>query len=156
MPPKVVLEDEVATPTRPNHEPLEKHRYREDGLVEVNSKGPHPIYELIRDAEKKWQDKLDRQSRSLEDAVEEYKRRYRRAPPKGFDVWCVCPRFSLVAFAENAAGGSMSPTTTSDSLTSTIRYMRIWKVSGALSPPNCRRRRKTSRNIPTPLPLAKT
>ncbi|KAH6904196.1 hypothetical protein BKA70DRAFT_1432400 [Coprinopsis sp. MPI-PUGE-AT-0042] len=67
--------------------PLGKHRYRSDGLVEVNLKGPHPIYELISNAEKSWKSKLAHASQTLEEAVEEYRRRYNRAPPKGFDLW---------------------------------------------------------------------
>ncbi|EDR06864.1 uncharacterized protein LACBIDRAFT_250899 [Laccaria bicolor S238N-H82] len=47
----------------------------------------HPIPKLIEEAESKYEEKLQRQSKSLEDAVEEYRRRYRRAPPKGFDEW---------------------------------------------------------------------
>jgi hypothetical protein len=66
---------------------LGKHRYRSDGLVEVNLNGPHPIYELISNAEKSWKSKLAHASQSLEEAVEEYRRRYNRAPPKGFDLW---------------------------------------------------------------------
>ncbi|KAL8287274.1 hypothetical protein RQP46_003726 [Phenoliferia psychrophenolica] len=48
---------------------------------------PHPIHRLIREAQEKWQKKLDRQSSSLEEAVLEYRRRYSRPPPKGFDLW---------------------------------------------------------------------
>ena len=68
---------------------LGNHRYRSDGLVEVNLNGPHPIFELISTAEKSWKSKLAHASQSLEEAVEEYRRRYNRAPPKGFDLWCV-------------------------------------------------------------------
>ncbi|KZV71214.1 glycosyltransferase family 90 protein [Peniophora sp. CONT] len=39
------------------------------------------------DAERQFRNKLKRQSRSLKAAVSEYKRRYGRAPPKGFDAW---------------------------------------------------------------------
>mgnify|MGYP007100400332 CR=1 FL=1 len=48
---------------------------------------PHPIHYLIREAEASWQDKVARQSRTLAEAVAEYKRRYRQPPPRGFDVW---------------------------------------------------------------------
>ena len=65
----------------------QKHRYRPDGLLEVNEEGAHPIYELISRAEKEWEEKLQRSSRTLREAVDEYKRRYNRPPPKGFDVW---------------------------------------------------------------------
>ncbi|TFK68079.1 hypothetical protein BDN72DRAFT_798290 [Pluteus cervinus] len=67
--------------------PLGEHRYREDGLLEVNLHGSHPIYELVRRAEKEWKDKLDRASKTLDEAVLEYEKRYKRAPPKGFDDW---------------------------------------------------------------------
>lgn len=47
----------------------------------------HPIVLLMDDAERQFRNKLKRQSRSLKAAVSEYKRRYGRAPPKGFDAW---------------------------------------------------------------------
>jgi hypothetical protein len=39
------------------------------------------------DAERRFRALLSRQSRSLRAAVAEYKRRYGRNPPKGFDAW---------------------------------------------------------------------
>lgn len=63
------------------------HKYRQDGLLEVNPKGRHPIYELIETAEIQWKRKLQKQSKSFDQAVKEYKRRYKRSPPKGFDLW---------------------------------------------------------------------
>lgn len=66
---------------------LKEHRYRRDGLVEVNEEGAHPIYELMRHAEGAWKDKLKRASTTLAEAIKEYKRRYHRAPPRGFDLW---------------------------------------------------------------------
>lgn len=63
------------------------HVYRPDGLVEVNPEGRHPIYDLMSRAEKQWKDKLDRQSKHLADAVDEYERRYGRPPPPNFDKW---------------------------------------------------------------------
>lgn len=47
----------------------------------------HPIPKLMADAEAAFRDKLSRQSRTLEDAVTEYQRRYGRNPPRGFDDW---------------------------------------------------------------------
>jgi hypothetical protein len=41
----------------------------------------------MRDNKQRWEDLLKRQSKSLEQAVKEYKRRYGRLPPKGFDKW---------------------------------------------------------------------
>ena len=49
----------------------------------------HPISYLIKSAEKKWDVMLRQQSQTLEQAVIEYKRRYGRNPPLGFDQWCV-------------------------------------------------------------------
>jgi hypothetical protein len=47
----------------------------------------HPIALLMDDAEAQFRAKLARQSSSLRAAVYEYRRRYGRAPPKGFDAW---------------------------------------------------------------------
>jgi len=47
----------------------------------------HPIPRLMEEAEAKYRKKLGSQSKTLKAAVAEYKRRYRRAPPKGFDDW---------------------------------------------------------------------
>lgn len=47
----------------------------------------HPIPGLMDDAERAYKNKLGRQSKTLKAAVVEYKRRYRRSPPKGFDLW---------------------------------------------------------------------
>ena len=47
----------------------------------------HPIPRLMADAEDKFRKLLERQSKSLAQAVAEYKRRYGRDPPRGFDDW---------------------------------------------------------------------
>ncbi|KDR66413.1 hypothetical protein GALMADRAFT_259158 [Galerina marginata CBS 339.88] len=47
----------------------------------------HPIPGLMEEAEAKYRKKLGGQSKTLKAAVAEYRRRYRRAPPKGFDDW---------------------------------------------------------------------
>jgi hypothetical protein len=67
---------------------LPTHTWCKDGLLVVNPDGEHPIYELIRNAEAKWADKHRRASKTLEQAVKEYERRYNRQPPIGFDAWC--------------------------------------------------------------------
>jgi hypothetical protein len=56
----------------------------------------HPIDELMANAKKEWEAKVERQSKTAEEAVEEYKRRYKRDPPVGFVEWyeyakCECP-----------------------------------------------------------------
>ncbi|QRV74770.1 glycosyltransferase family 90 protein [Ceratobasidium sp. AG-Ba] len=81
-----VAQKEVEVPAAGKSK-LPGHVYRSDGLVEVNPEGRHPIYDLIARAEAAWKAKLDRQSRHLADAVDEYERRYGRPPPPGFDKW---------------------------------------------------------------------
>ena len=80
------IQSESAEPKRPLP-PTGAHLFRDDGLVEVNPDGPHPIFELLKRAEKDWKAKIKRASKSLDDAVEEYQRRYNRMPPAGFDDW---------------------------------------------------------------------
>ena len=75
-----------------------QHKYHQNGLLEVNAKGPHPIYELMDRAEAQWKKKVSKASRTLEQAVREYRRRYKRNPPKDFDVWCAyTPAFVCLA-----------------------------------------------------------
>lgn len=50
----------------------------------------HPIHALIRNATDKWDTLVAGQSKTLSEAVSEYKRRHNRNPPKGFDHWLVC------------------------------------------------------------------
>jgi hypothetical protein len=47
----------------------------------------HPIEDLVLTAQIRFSRLLDSQSRSLEDAETEYRRRYHREPPPGFDKW---------------------------------------------------------------------
>ena len=47
----------------------------------------HPIQKLMADAEENFNNMLSRQSKTLEDAVVEYRRRYGREPPRGFGHW---------------------------------------------------------------------
>lgn len=65
------------------------HIYRPDGLLELNPNGLHPVFELIKRAESDWNERMVKSSRNFADAVKEYRRRYGRLPPKGFDAWCV-------------------------------------------------------------------
>ncbi|KAF2403645.1 hypothetical protein EJ06DRAFT_470998 [Trichodelitschia bisporula] len=55
--------------------------------LRVGSTRSHPIDFLVRSAEKEFSEKLDKQSKSLDEAVAEYRRRYRVPPPPHFDVW---------------------------------------------------------------------
>ncbi|ORX34757.1 hypothetical protein BD324DRAFT_583214 [Kockovaella imperatae] len=47
----------------------------------------HPIPDLMEEARTKYIEKINRQSATVEDAVKEYRRRYNKNPPKGFDKW---------------------------------------------------------------------
>ncbi|KAG6853997.1 hypothetical protein C0991_011654 [Blastosporella zonata] len=78
----------VCNPTPPKRPAvLLPHTYRDDGMLEINPDGGHPIYELIERANARWKSKLTRASKTLDDAVREYERRYKRSPPKGFEKW---------------------------------------------------------------------
>jgi hypothetical protein len=59
-----------------------------NGVLQVDPESKiHPIYQLIRDGRDNWDRKVARQSRTLKEAVQEYKKRYNINPPKGFDMW---------------------------------------------------------------------
>ncbi|KAJ3551772.1 hypothetical protein NM688_g4516 [Phlebia brevispora] len=47
----------------------------------------HPIPKLMAEAENRYRKLLSSRSKTLAQAVAEYKRRYRRDPPQGFDEW---------------------------------------------------------------------
>ena len=47
----------------------------------------HPIVELVNEAQRDFGFKKSRQSRTLEEAAGEYRRRYHIPPPPGFDKW---------------------------------------------------------------------
>ena len=47
----------------------------------------HPIWQLIKDNERKYEEMIEHQSKSLEEAVAEYRRRYGIPPPPNFDKW---------------------------------------------------------------------
>ncbi|KAJ3844646.1 hypothetical protein F5878DRAFT_648814 [Lentinula raphanica] len=42
---------------------------------------------MMKEAEERFQAKIDKQSKTLSEAIEEYKHRYGMSPPKGFDKW---------------------------------------------------------------------
>lgn len=61
-------------------------------LLRISSSKPsvihrHPIPRLMDEAETQFRGLLKRQSKTLKAAVKEYRRRYKREPPKGFDLW---------------------------------------------------------------------
>lgn len=49
--------------------------------------GSHPIWHLVKDAEGEFEAVKARQSRTLREAVAEYRRRYELPPPPNFDKW---------------------------------------------------------------------
>lgn len=49
--------------------------------------GSHPMWHLIKDAETKLEETKTRQSKTLQEAVTEYRRRYGIPPPPNFDKW---------------------------------------------------------------------
>jgi hypothetical protein len=51
------------------------------------SSSPHPITFFIDQAQAAWAEKNARQSTKLQEAVEEYQRRYDRGTPLGFEKW---------------------------------------------------------------------
>ena len=67
--------------------PSTGHTFHPNGLMLVNPNGAHPIHSLIDNAEKRWNNLLAKQSTTLDEAAQEYKRRYKRNPPAGFDAW---------------------------------------------------------------------
>jgi hypothetical protein len=53
----------------------------------ILSTSQHPIPKLIREAEERYHAMLGRQSKTLEEAVSEYQRRYKMNPPPNFEQW---------------------------------------------------------------------
>lgn len=47
----------------------------------------HPVKQLTDAAEKEFSRRLESQSKTLQDAVNEYRRRYKLQPPPHFDIW---------------------------------------------------------------------
>lgn len=50
-------------------------------------KDTHPIQDLIGEARREFEDVKGRQSKTLQQAVKEYRRRYKMPPPPNFDKW---------------------------------------------------------------------
>ncbi|WRT69345.1 uncharacterized protein IL334_006329 [Kwoniella shivajii] len=59
-----------------------------NGILQVNPDSTvHPLRVLVQSAQEQWDEKVARQSKTLHEAVKEYKRRYHQNPPQGFDKW---------------------------------------------------------------------
>jgi hypothetical protein len=63
------------------------HAHEENEPLPPTNAQSHPIYRLISSAQSEFQTVRARQSRSLNDAVAEYRRRYKLPPPPNFDKW---------------------------------------------------------------------
>ena len=63
------------------------HAHEENAPLLPASSLLHPIHQLVSQAESDFQTLRARQSRSLDDAVAEYRRRYKIPPPPHFDKW---------------------------------------------------------------------
>ncbi|KNE93907.1 hypothetical protein PSTG_12710 [Puccinia striiformis f. sp. tritici PST-78] len=87
----ILLTDNNRTSTANNSTKTEtKTEKNSDGLYYLTQSPPferHPILELIERAEKEWKTKLAKTSKTLPEAIQEYKRRYNQAPPYGFEKW---------------------------------------------------------------------
>ena len=84
--PKAPVADKARVKAKAKPRPksqLPQHKFRDDGLLLVNPKGRHPIYDLMDKARENWEGKLERASKTLGQAVNEYRRRYGRAPQRG-------------------------------------------------------------------------
>ncbi|CAH0049218.1 unnamed protein product [Clonostachys solani] len=57
------------------------------GPLKVEDTSLHPISHLITEARREFRDIRGRQSKTLEEAVAEYRRRYEMPPPPNFDKW---------------------------------------------------------------------
>ena len=57
------------------------------GFQESHAGGNHPVEDLIREARAEFSAMVEKQSKSLQEAMQEYQRRYQRDPPPGFDRW---------------------------------------------------------------------
>lgn len=75
---------------------VDSNTYHPNGLLVAHAENRHPILLLIEKAEREWKAKEANQSKTLEQAVKEYKRRYHRNPPKGFEKWSVTAEVILI------------------------------------------------------------
>lgn len=129
------LEDPNRPLTEAELEARSSHTFHPNGLLLVNPRGRHPIHVLIERAEKRWKEKVAKQSRTLKDAVREYKLRYKRNPPRGFDEWSVAAlgiseHRGPANLGSRIAGGSSLKSTTYSFETSTTRSCTTSRPTG--------------------------
>ncbi|GAA6060113.1 hypothetical protein JCM10212_003521 [Sporobolomyces blumeae] len=58
-----------------------------DGRIPLKEGEVHPVPAMMAKAKEEWRQLKARQSKTFKEAVNEYKRRHGRRPPKGFDRW---------------------------------------------------------------------
>ena len=92
VPPAPIPHAPVTTPVHPEkttdkEDPKPPKQGTENGDAQAESTSSHPIWTLIRKAEKEHEKKVERQSKTLDQAVAEYRKRYRIPPPPNFDKW---------------------------------------------------------------------
>ena len=127
--------------SKPVNRPRPQHHFRENGFLETNMKGRHPIHDLFQSGQHRWQDMLQRsggpfcpapfdfntcrQSTTLSQAVAEYERRYHRLPPQGFDAWFLTLMLVIVTSFHSLLGGGSLET-----------IMLYWWMRSVLHYPN--------------------
>lgn len=89
VPPPVIELSSTSTPkptpeTKPETKPEPKESH---SVAVVPAPTRHPIDELIEKGERTFLDLLKKETDSLHDAAEEYRKRRGRHPPPGFDKW---------------------------------------------------------------------
>lgn len=83
-----VYRDPIATPVSQEHVEVAAFPPQEPFQpLEVGSRREHPMDLLMKQAEQKFEQLKGRQSRTLGEAVAEYRRRYQILPPPNFDKW---------------------------------------------------------------------
>ncbi|GAA5908906.1 hypothetical protein JCM6882_005480 [Rhodosporidiobolus microsporus] len=104
-PPEPVVEEEHFG--LPDSERDTVHQFLPNGQMYVEPlstfpepPAPHPILTLVKRAEEDWNAKVKRQSKTLREAVQEYRRRYKRNPPRGFEKWWAYARANRVVLTD--------------------------------------------------------
>lgn len=88
---------------------------RRDGRLLVVEGQEHPIPRLMERAKRRWKKLNDKQSKTFAQAVKEYKKRYGRRPPKGFDQWCVLRQSRKPSLTSSSQTGMLLHETTTSS-----------------------------------------
>ena len=84
---------------RPSHW-MTSHRHILTPSPDERPSSSHPVVILAATAKSKFAKLLDQQSQTLSAAITEYRRRYRREPPPGFDKWFDLAQKNAVPFID--------------------------------------------------------